>query len=331
MIRTAGGRFRAAGAALAGVASGVVATAEPVAAIEQAAALTTATGELHGTLLLPAEVDHPPVVFIHPGSGPTDRDGNNPAFRGRNDSLRQLAEGLAAAGVASLRVDKRGIAGSRAAGPAREEDMALQVFVDDVAGWVAWIRADGRFGRVILAGHSEGALIVSEAARRASPDGLVLMAGMGRTMGAVLREQLAGRLPSPLAEQAEAILAGLERGELTTEVPAALGSLYRPSVQPYLVSVLRVDPVASLASSTCPALVVQGETDRQVLRADADRLTAARPGVRQVVLDGANHLFKPVGGTLVEQLPSYAKTDPAVDGRLIAAVAEFAQAAASAP
>lgn len=301
--------------------------------VEEPAVLQTATGALHGTLLMPADTMQPPVVLIHPGSGPTDRDGNNPAFRGPNDSLRQLAEGLAAAGVASLRVDKRGIAGSRAAGPAREEEMRFGMFVDDVVLWARHVRETGRFSRVVLAGHSEGALIVSEAARTEAPDGLVLMAGMGRSMGVVLREQLAGRLPPPLAANAEKILAGLERGETSADVPAPLASLFRPSVQPYLVSVIGVDPVASVAASSCPVLVVQGETDLQVKPADARLLAAARPaGVTLVLLDGANHLFKPVSGDLAAQLPSYGRPDPAIDPRLIAAVARFAAApSATAP
>ncbi|MEO6056236.1 MAG: hypothetical protein ABIQ49_05300 [Gemmatimonadales bacterium] len=40
--------------------------------------LRTSTGTLHGTLLAPSGMGKFPVVLIHPGSGPTDRDGNSP-------------------------------------------------------------------------------------------------------------------------------------------------------------------------------------------------------------------------------------------------------------
>ena len=74
---------------------------------EKAITLETTTGNIQGTLLLPLTPENPPVVLIISGSGPTDRDGNNPIMK--NNSLKMLAEGLAEHGIASLRYDKRGI------------------------------------------------------------------------------------------------------------------------------------------------------------------------------------------------------------------------------
>ena len=63
-------------------------------------------GPLRGTLLSPAAPDTPsaPVVLIVPGSGPTDRDGNNP-LGVKASAYRLLAEGLAAKGIATVRID----------------------------------------------------------------------------------------------------------------------------------------------------------------------------------------------------------------------------------
>src|SRR6476646_11725588 len=55
-----------------------------------------------------------PIALIIPGSGPTDRDGNNP-LGVRGGPYAQLALGLKAAGVSSVRIDKRGMFGSKAA------------------------------------------------------------------------------------------------------------------------------------------------------------------------------------------------------------------------
>ena len=96
-------------------------------------AIHEAGGRLHGTLLLPAAGGMAPVVLIVPGSGPTDRDGNQPQLR--NDSLKQLAEGLAKRGIASLRIDKRGIAASRAAAK-QESDLRFDDYVADAAAWL---------------------------------------------------------------------------------------------------------------------------------------------------------------------------------------------------
>jgi len=59
-----------------------------VAPTSEAIELKTETGTLYGTLDLPNRKGPWSVVFIHPGSGPTDRDGNS-GFT-KNDSLKLL-------------------------------------------------------------------------------------------------------------------------------------------------------------------------------------------------------------------------------------------------
>ena len=76
---------------------------------EEAVTLKTSSGNLEGTLLLP-EIEKPPVVLIIAGSGPTDRNGNNPSLK--PNYLKMLAEGLHKNNIASLRFDKRGVAES---------------------------------------------------------------------------------------------------------------------------------------------------------------------------------------------------------------------------
>ena len=73
-------------------------------------------------------------------------------------TLKDLAKGLAAEGVASLRYDKRGIGESRAGG-ARESDLRFDTYVDDAAGWIIEIERRRAVLEVIVAGHSEGSLI----------------------------------------------------------------------------------------------------------------------------------------------------------------------------
>ena len=66
---------------------------------EEPVTLATLTGEIFGTLELPAARTPVPVVLIIAGSGPTDRNGNSPALPGSNNSLKMLADGLAARGT----------------------------------------------------------------------------------------------------------------------------------------------------------------------------------------------------------------------------------------
>jgi len=158
--------------------------------------LLTPTGTIAGTLLVPPASGKIPVVLIIAGSGPTDRDGNNPLLPGKNNCYKLLADALAAGGVASLRYDKRGIGESRASGGASEADLRFSMYVDDAVGWIVRLKADGRFSRVIVAGHSEGSLIGMVAANNGHADAYVSIAGGGHRAADLLRAKLRPQMAS---------------------------------------------------------------------------------------------------------------------------------------
>ncbi len=291
-----------------GANSRVILPPAPSGIVEDSASLATATGSLSGTLQLPARRFPVPVVLIIAGSGPTDRNGNSPAFSGPNNSLEMLADGLAANGIASLRYDKRGIGASRAAGSGGEASLRFTHYVSDASGWIQKLGADPRFSTITVAGHSEGSLIGMIAARESNADGYVSIAGSGRSAPVIIAEQLSAQLPPPMVEQVVAMMAKIERGEKVDSVPPMLAGLLRPSVQPYLTSWFAFDPVKEIARLTIPALVLQGTTDLQVKVTDANLLAAAKPGAKLVVIEGMNHVLKAVSGPVGAQLSSY--SDP---------------------
>ena len=291
---------------------------------EQEATLAVHGGVLHGTLSLPDGQGKVPVVLLHAGSGPTDRNGNSAMLPGQNNALRMLAEALARNGIATLRYDKRGIGASASAGR-READLRLDDYIDDATAWLRQLRADPRFTNVLMAGHSEGALIAMVACQKAQLDGCVLIAGAGNALDDILRVQLKPRLPPDLYAQNERILLALKRGEQVSDVPPALLALYRPSVQSYLISSMKVDPRAVVGALRMPLLILQGATDLQVSVADAQALSAAAPAARLVIVPGMNHVLKMVSGDLAQQMPSYG--DPALPlaPALVDAVTAFVQ------
>ena len=107
-------------------------------------------GFLHGTLIVPTTT-RSPVVLIIAGSGPTDREGNNPLIPGKSNALRYLAEGLAERGIASLRYDKRGIGQSGMQG-GLPTDLRFEHYVDDAVVWGKKLNSDPRFSSVIVGG-----------------------------------------------------------------------------------------------------------------------------------------------------------------------------------
>jgi alpha-beta hydrolase superfamily lysophospholipase len=257
--------------------------------IEQRVQLKTTTGILHGTLDLPNSTSHCPVVVIIAGSGPTDRDGNQPLMK--NDSLKLLGRALAAKGIAVLRYDKRGVAESMGAAP-REEDLRFETYVDDVVQWITWIRQNPRFSRIGLIGHSEGSLIGMLAAKQTMIDAFVSVAGSGRAAPMLIREQLNSKLASSLKARSNEILDELVAGRMVTDVPKELAAIYRPSVQPYLMSWFKYDPLQEIAALKVPVLIVQGTTDLQISVEDAKRLATAKQSAKLRLIDGMNHVLK---------------------------------------
>jgi fermentation-respiration switch protein FrsA (DUF1100 family) len=289
---------------------------------ESPVTLDTKTGALHGTLLMPAGAASPvPVALLIAGSGPTDRDGNTRLLPGKNNSLKLLADALAQHGIATLRYDKRGVAASMGAAT-KESDLRFTTYVDDAADWLEWLRADKRFSRRIVIGHSEGSLIGVMAAQRSPVSHVVSIAGAGRPIGDVLDEQLSRGMPPEQLADARRILAELKAGKSVDPVPPSLLMLFRPSVQPYMISWLPIDPAREVGRLTVPVLVVQGTTDIQVTAADAERLAKGSPRAKLEMIDGMNHVLKEVREAS-QQTASY--SDPALPlhPRLVEAITLF--------
>ncbi|WP_085577653.1 MULTISPECIES: alpha/beta hydrolase [unclassified Pseudomonas] len=289
--------------------------------LQRPVTLTTDSGELFGSLLLPKSDKPVPVVLILSGSGPTDRDGNNPDG-GRNDSLKRLAWVLAKHNVASVRFDKRGVAASLAATP-DERNLTVEAYVSDAVAWGRQLKADPRFGPLILLGHSEGALIASLAAPKVDAAAVISLSGSARPIDQVLRQQLARSLPPALMLRSNELLDSLKAGHTDDRVPAPLQVIFRPSVQPYLISLFRQDPAAAFAALKMPALIVQGSHDIQVQVDDARLLKAAKPDAQLALIEGMNHVLRIVPNDVKRQLASYKDPNLPLAAELGARLLEF--------
>ena len=274
-----------------------------------------------------AEVEMPegegpfPVMVILAGSGPTDRDGNSVMIPGKNNSLKMVAEEMAANGIASIRYDKRGVGMNQALG-GNEADLRFDDYIADAAAWVEHLKSTDRFTEVGIIGHSEGSLIGMAAAKRASADLFISIAGAGRPIDEVLMEQLAAQLPEDLLNEASEIIAQLKKGEQVATVSPQLQSIFRPSVQPYMISWLVYHPQEEVAALNMPVLIIGGTADSQVPASDAERLHAAHPKSQLLIVDDMNHVLKTVLNKS-ENEEAYSNPDlPLADG-LIEGIIEF--------
>ncbi|MGE5561826.1 MAG: alpha/beta hydrolase [Bacillota bacterium] len=267
-----------------------------------------------------------PVVLVIPGSGPTDRDGNNP-LGVTAAPYRLLAEALAARGVSTVRIDKRGLFGSKQA-VADPNKVTIADYAADAHAWVAAIRERTGAPCVWLLGHSEGSLIALAAAQQ--PQGIcgvISVSGAGRRLSDVLREQLRSNpANAPLLDSANAALDALEKGQHVdvTGMNPALLRLFAPQVQDFLIDNFRHDPAKLAASLQVPLLIVQGERDLQVAAADAKSLAAAQPKAKLVLIPAMNHVLKDVAtDARAANAATYSDPSLPVDSTLVDAIAAF--------
>jgi hypothetical protein len=281
--------------------------------------LETTTGTLEGSLLVPKSKAGMPVVLIIAGSGPTDRDGNNPAMK--NNSLKLLATELWKNGIASLRYDKRAIGKSRKAG-LKESDLRFEHYIEDAKGWITFLKKDKRFNQFIVIGHSEGSLIGLIASQEKSVDKFISIAGVGQSADKTLKEQLKSQPPAVL-EMSLPIIDKLVQGETVDNVNPMLYSLFRPSVQPYMISWFKYDPPKEISKLKIPVLVIQGSTDIQVSEDDAQMLAEANPKTIKKVIKGMNHIFKKAELNRTKNIATYNQPELPVMPELVESIVGF--------
>lgn len=263
-------------------------------------------GELKVALQMP---DNPTgaLAIIHAGSGPTNKDGNT-IGSGKNNSLKMLAEDLADQGIASIRYDKRGI-GDNTALMTKEEDLTFDDYVADVKAIADSMTKDERFSTIHLIGHSEGALIMTIAAKQNEVASLTLLAGAGRPIDEILLEQLTASIPQNLLTESKLALEKLKTGQRVANVSKELQALFRPSVQPYMMSWLQYNPQQELKDVKVPILIIQGKKDIQITEMDANALQGGNSNAKVRYFKDMNHILKDIDGDQQQNIASYTNPD----------------------
>jgi pimeloyl-ACP methyl ester carboxylesterase len=258
------------------------------------------TDQLFGTLTTPDLTKKYPVALLISGSGPTDRNGNNPMMK--NNSLKMLAEVLAKNGIASLRYDKRGIGESKASAIS-EQSLVFENYTEDAKSWINLLKQDKRFSGVVIIGHSEGSLIGMIAGAKANK--FISIAGPGESADKLIKTQIESKANKQLNDLTFPIIDSLKSGNQVKKVDPMLNALFRPSIQPYLISWFKYNPQAEIKKLNVPILIVQGNNDLQVTVKDAETLSQANKSAELLIVDKMNHIMKIVEGDNQANLESY--------------------------
>ncbi|MBS7252594.1 alpha/beta hydrolase family protein [Flavobacterium branchiicola] len=274
--------------------------------------------QLYGTLTVPDNVKKCPVALLIAGSGPTDRNGNNPMMK--NNSLKMLAEALAKNGIASLRYDKRGIGESKASA-ITESSLVFENYTEDAKSWINFLKQDKRFSQLTIIGHSEGSLIGMIAGAKANK--FVSIAGAGESADQLIKSQISSKSNKQVEEMTFPIIDSLKGGNKVNKVDPLLNSLFRPSIQPYLISWFKYDPKAEIKKLTVPVLIIQGSNDLQVTIKDAENLAQANKNSELVIIDKMNHIMKIIDGDNKANMESYTNETLPISETMVNKIVSF--------
>lgn len=274
---------------------------------------------IKGTLFTPEKTGGKPnLVILIAGSGPTNRNGNQVGMT--NNSLKYLAQDLAKEGSAVFSYDKR-IFAQMIAGTMDEKSLRFEHLIDDAKDVIAHFRNTAQYNKIIVAGHSEGALIGAVASQGNRADAYISLAGMGRTIDELIVDQISEQAPGMRGE-VQGYFAKMRNGESFESHPA-LASVFRESVRPYLLSSMQYDAKVEIKKLKIPVLIVNGTKDIQVKVPEAEALKAAKPDAKLVIIDNMNHIFKEVSGDATENEATYSNPDLPVMPELVSAVNQF--------
>lgn len=269
-----------------------------VAANETEIEIAGPEGPLKGIMHFVTGQQSTPTILIIPGSGPTDRDGNNPLGNIRAATYQYLANELADQNIQSLRIDKRGLFSSQLA-ISNPNQVTLDDYAADIKNWVQKLKEITDASCIWLLGHSEGGLVAIQTVLNHSEDicGIILAATPGQKMADILRHQLKGNPANkPLIKTAFQAIQSLEAGQKidVSHLHPALQQLFAPSIQDYLINLMAFDPQSALAKYSGPVLILQGDKDLQVGKKEGDLLIKANQRARLVILKNTNHILKQV-------------------------------------
>jgi fermentation-respiration switch protein FrsA (DUF1100 family) len=283
---------------------------------------------LAGTLTLPRTGGPFPAVILITGSGPQDRD---ESLFGHRPFL-VLADYLTRRGIAVLRVDDRGVGGSKGG----VSDATSEDFARDVLAGVAYLKTRKEIDpkRIGLIGHSEGGCIAPIAATQSKDVAfIVLMAGTGVTGDIIIEGQVASELKAQGADQTLIDLSiqgqrqvvevmktesdpNVAKEKIRKIVTDSVSKLdekqkkivdyhegyvdaqVKAAMSKWLRFFLTHDPKETLRKVKCPVLAINGSLDMQVpakqnLPAIEQALREGKnPDVTVKELPGLNHLFQ---------------------------------------
>ncbi len=246
---------------------------------------------VEGTLLSPNSKTSTLAIII-PGSGPTDRDGNQNFMK--NNSLKFLAQDITSNGIATFRYDKRALTMLKKGSNAKNiKKVRFDDFVTDAQKVVSYFTNRKRYDKIYVIGHSQGSLVGMLAATE-NVDGFISIAGPGKPIDEVILEQIGMMGANDLVESAKKTFDIMKTGNIDKNFNPGLANIFNLDVQPFIMNWISYSPTKELAKLNIPTLIINGTNDIQVSIAEAELLKKAKDDAKLVIIENMNHVLKTV-------------------------------------
>ncbi|QVY65551.1 alpha/beta hydrolase [Polaribacter sp. Q13] len=272
------------------------------------------TIELPGTLTF-MEENTPLIIWVH-GSGPVDRNGNQPAQNVKANYIKQFRDSINKENIAFFSYDKRT---ANKNNRALLKDTKITDFTVDVEKVISHFKNDNRFSEIILVGHSQGSLIAMMAAKNV--DKYISIAGAGEQIDETIIKQISKNNPNLGIAARKQFDTLRVKGKIKTVHPFLM-SIFGERNQPFLYDWMQLNPKTEIKKLHIPILIINGDKDIQVQIEDAKALHNANPTSELVIIKNMNHVLKDIQKE-EDNIKSYYSSEFQISEQLIKTIVLF--------
>ena len=263
------------------------------------------------------------MVIIIPGSGPTDRDGNQNFLK--NNSLKFLAQDITENGIATFRYDKRALtmlkkgASTNAIGEITFDD-----FVKDAKKVINYFNTRKQFKNIYIIGHSQGALVGMLACSE-KVSGMISLSGLARTIDVMIMDQLKGMgVQKSMLDEAQKSFNILKEGKIDKNFNVNLANIFNLEVQPFMMNWMQYNPREVIAKLEIPTLIINGDKDIQVPITEGESLKEHNENAKLVIIKNMNHVLKTIeSDNAQENMKLYNMPEVKNTSELITSILDF--------
>lgn len=273
--------------------------------------------ELPGTLTYTKNKLQSLIIFV-PGSGNPNRDGNQPQLGVNGSYIKQLSNALNEKGFAFYRYDKRNATPNNLKYTIKS--FQFEDLVNDVKSVLDKFKDDKRFNSIILIGHSQGSLVAMLAVNE-YVDKYISLAGLGESADQTIIRQITSQ-SADFGEIAKSHINELKQTGTIENINPSLISIFAKSNHKFLNSYFKYDPKREIKKLNLPILIINGDKDLQVKKADANNLHEANPKSKLVIIENMNHVLKIITKE-EDNLKSYSLPDFPLSEKLILEITNF--------